>query len=87
MKQFEKVQAIQERMRTDAGFAQEIKANPKAVFERELGKSLPDGFNQATVESTFPGFFQLEEIKLSEEQMEKIAGGVGKAPGCVPCFG
>lgn len=87
MNRSEKVQAIQERMRSDSGFAEQLKANPKAVLEREWGTQLPADFSGHTLEKAYPGFFELEEVKLSEEQMDKIAGGAGKPPGCVPCFG
>jgi len=85
MSQFQKVQEIHGRMRSDSSFAEELKANPKDVFERELGKQLPADFNHASVEKIYPGFFQLEEIKLTPEQMDAIAGGAGQAkPGL--CF-
>ena len=63
MRHFEKITQIKERMLKDAAFAREMKANPKAVFERELGKQLPEDFDHETVERTFPGFFHLAEVE------------------------
>jgi hypothetical protein len=81
----------------DQAFRQELKANPKAVLERELGVALPQGMTIHVHENTptsrhliLPTVDQLSGgQELSDAELEEIAGGrmctmsyTFRAPGC-----
>lgn len=67
----------------DETFKQELLSNPKAVFERELGKTAPEGFEITVIEETPTHYYMvlpvkpagIEEEELSDEALESVAGG------------
>ena len=68
----------------DEAFKQEIITNPKAVYARELGQSLPESLEIQVMEETpstlylviprSPADAQVSE-ELSDEALEAVAGG------------
>jgi len=67
----------------DEKFAQELRSNPKAVFEREIGQALPADVEVKVVEETPKTFYIVLPEKpgaaageLSEEQLTAVAGGM-----------
>lgn len=68
----------------DETFRQELLTNPKAVFAREAGQQIPEGFAIEIIEET-PGTIKMvlpknpapviAEGELSEEALEAVAGG------------
>ncbi len=67
----------------DEDFKQELINNPKIVYERELGKQAPEGF-QITIVQEQPNHIYLvlpvkpdleSSQELSEEALEAVAGG------------
>jgi len=67
----------------DEKFAQELRSNPKAVFEREVGSQLPANVNVKVVEETAETIYLVLPEKpgagaseLSEQQLNAVAGGI-----------
>jgi len=67
----------------DEAFARELRSNPKAVFEREVGSKLPGDVEVKVVEETektiylvLPEKPQAAQGELSEEQLAAAAGGI-----------
>jgi hypothetical protein len=64
----------------DEGFARELRADPKAVLEREVGE-LPEGIEIKVVEETPDTLYLVLPARpsprrqLSEEELERVAGG------------
>ncbi len=75
----------------DESFRQELLTNPKAVYAREFGHEVPEGFEIQVIEET-PGTIKMvlpknpspvtAEGELTEEALETVAGGgwVGAGP-------
>ena len=66
----------------DEVFRQELLRNPKSTLERELGAPLPEGVDVRAVEDTadtvhlvLPSKSLSERGELSDEDLDKIAGG------------
>ena len=65
----------------NSAFKQELFSNPKAVYERELGRSLPENLQIHVVEEDANNFYLVVPSKpqvseeLSEEALEAVAGG------------
>lgn len=67
---------------SDEAFAQELRANPKAAIEKELGGALQDDLEvQVHFESAEDNTFHLvipakpSQAELSAEELEHVAGG------------
>jgi hypothetical protein len=64
----------------DEGFARQLRADPKAVIEREVG-TLPEGIEVKVVEETPSTLYLVLPAhpspgrQLSEEDLERVAGG------------
>jgi hypothetical protein len=68
----------------DESFRQELLTNPKAVYVREFGHEVPEGFEIQVIEET-PGTIKMvlprnpapaaAEGELSDEALEAVAGG------------
>jgi hypothetical protein len=64
----------------DEGFARELRADPKAVIEREVG-TLPEGIEIKVVEETPDTLYLVLPAhpspgrQLSDEDLERVAGG------------
>ncbi len=68
----------------DEAFRQELVTNPEAVYAKETGQELPEGFHIEIIEET-PGTIKLvlprnpaptdAEGGLSDEALEAVAGG------------
>jgi hypothetical protein len=64
----------------DEGFARQLRADPKAVIEREVGK-LPEGIEIKVVEETPDTLYLVLPAhpspgrQLSDEELERVAGG------------
>jgi hypothetical protein len=64
----------------DEGFARALRADPKAVLEREVG-TLPAGIEVKVVEETPDTLYLVLPARpsprrqLSEEELERVAGG------------
>lgn len=68
----------------DETFRQELLTNPKAIYARETGHELPEGFSIEVIEET-PGTIKMVlpknpspvtiEGELTEEALEAVAGG------------
>ena len=71
---------IIERALKDEGFARELRADTKAVIEREVGK-LPEGIEVKVVEETPDTLYLVLPAhpspgrQLSDEELERVAGG------------
>lgn len=68
-----------------AAFKEELIKNPVAVIERVTGKSLPtndkrvvveDQSNESVIYFNIPARLNLDELELTEEQLEMISGGI-----------
>jgi hypothetical protein len=65
----------------DEGFAGELRADPKAVIEREVGAKLPEGVEVKLVEETPSTLYLVLPAhpspgrQLSDEELERVAGG------------
>ncbi|BAB73725.1 NHLP leader peptide family RiPP precursor [Anabaena sp. FACHB-709] len=66
----------------DETYRQELLNNSKAVIEREFAIQLPEEINVHVVEENDSNFYfviparpNLEDVELSEEQLEAVAGG------------
>jgi len=72
---------------TDEGFAAELRRNPKAAIEREVGK-MPDGITVQVVEESPTSICIVLPAKpkksseLSEAELEAVAGGSTWGPPC-----
>ena len=71
----------------DETFARELRSNPKAVFQREVGSELPGDVEVKVVEETektiylvLPEKPQAAQGELSEEQIAAAAGGIEICP-------
>ena len=67
----------------DEAFAQELRSNPKAAVERELGEKLPEGVEVKVVEESANTIYMVipekpkgTEGELSDEQLAAAAGGI-----------
>jgi hypothetical protein len=64
----------------DEGFARELRADPKAVLEREVGE-LPEGIEIKVVEETPDTLYLVLPARpspgrqLSDEELDRVAGG------------
>src|SRR5437764_12611469 len=85
-------QQVMVRAMKDDAFRQELLANPKAVLERELGITLPQGVSVQVHEDT-PTILHLvlpmkppagEPVELSDAELEQAAGGSGGAAPYTP---
>ena len=72
----------------DDAFAQELKSNPQAVLERELGGKLPEGVevkvveeSQNTIYLVIPEKPKAAQGELSDEQLAAAAGGTAECIG------
>ncbi len=65
----------------NSAFKQELFSNPKAVYERELGRSLPQNLQVHVVEEDSNNFYLVVPSKpqvseeLSDQALEAVAGG------------
>jgi hypothetical protein len=67
----------------DEAFKQELLSNPKAVFSREMGQSIPDEVEIEVIEENPTTLYMVLPMKptmnfdseLSEDQLEAVAGG------------
>ncbi len=77
----------------DDQFRQELIANPKKVIEQEMGCALPANINIKVVEETPDTLYlrlPVNPAGLSDETLEKIAGGFPHRPcptACPDCPG
>lgn len=76
-----KVQTVLDRAEKDATFRQLLLANPKSVFEREMGQALPAGISifvhqpdAQCLRLLLPPLRQ-ESTELSAAELETVAGG------------
>ena len=70
----------------DDSFKQQLLANPKATIEQEFGVQLPEALNirimqenAETLYITLPTRPSVNEDKLSEKELETVAGGITPA--------
>jgi hypothetical protein len=65
----------------DAEFRKQLKSNPRAVVEKELGRPLPANFEFKVVENTAASQYivlpWMASKELSAEDVAAVAGGVG----------
>jgi hypothetical protein len=65
----------------DEGFARELRADPRAVLEREVGGRLPEGIEIKVVEETPDTLYLVlparpsPDVELSEAELDRVAGG------------
>jgi hypothetical protein len=65
----------------DEGFARALRADPKAVVEREVGGKLPEGIEVRLVEETPDTLYLVLPARpspgheLSDAELEQVAGG------------
>jgi hypothetical protein len=63
----------------DEGFARELRADPKAVIEREVGGKLPEGIEVKVVEETPDTLYLVLPAhpspghQLSDDELERVA--------------
>lgn len=77
----------------DEGFREELKRDPKAVLEREMGVRLPEHVNVQVHEETADTIHvvlpahpnQAAQMQLSDEELEAVAGGGITASGASSC--
>jgi hypothetical protein len=75
--------AFSQKMENDSGLAARFEKDPHGVLKSELGIEVAD---DRTADDLRKRYFEVREDLLSEEDLDKVAGGAN-APGCVPCFG
>jgi len=69
----------------NSAFKQELFSNPKGVYERELGQSLPQNLHIHVVEEDANNFYLVVPSKpqvieeLSDEALKAVAGGVSSS--------
>jgi len=71
----------------DESFKEELKTNPIDAIEKLTGDTLdiPEGktlvvrdqTDESTVYINIPAQKKMEDVELNEEQLEKVAGGIG----------
>jgi hypothetical protein len=74
----------------DNAFRNELKKNPRQVIERELGEKLPPNSNWEVIEQTSKKqYIVLPDIQethnLSNDELKKVAAGVGMTGSCTGC--
>jgi hypothetical protein len=67
----------------DGRYAEELRTNPKAVLERELGRALPDGVEVTVLEETPTSLYLVVPPKprragdeMTDEELDRAAGGL-----------
>ncbi len=80
-------QQMIQRAQEDPAFRSSLLSDPKAVIEKELGTSLPDGVKVQVMEETSDAFYLVlppssstgADGELSDQELESVAGGWGTA--------
>jgi hypothetical protein len=70
---------VQERAASDQAFRSELKANPRAALEAELGMEIPEQISVQVHEESFSEMHLVlppSEEELSDSDLEMVSGGV-----------
>jgi hypothetical protein len=70
---------VQERAATDPAFRSELKANPRAALESELGLEIPEQISVQVHEESLSEIHLVlppSEEELSDSDLEMVSGGV-----------